>query len=244
MSRQGERRERRQARRDERAARAEQRARRARSPAARTTLRARPGGLGRLRAPRRARRAPGLHRSLPGCVPRGRRGRSRRAGCVHRLRLHGGSFVYDPWLLYARGVLSIANTLVLGMPGPRQELADQELAVPLPRVRPPLRDASTPKASTASSYTPSAASCCALTPGGETRLNPLTRIGTPRDARGAAAGGRARDARPPTRTGRGARPRRGPRRRRRAADGAEVCIAHVVEQLRDPAQRRRRARST
>jgi hypothetical protein len=30
--------------------------------------------------------------------------------------LHGGSFVYDPWLLYQRGVLSIANTIVLGMP--------------------------------------------------------------------------------------------------------------------------------
>ena len=30
--------------------------------------------------------------------------------------LHGGSFVFDPWLLYARGVLGVANTLVLGMP--------------------------------------------------------------------------------------------------------------------------------
>src|SRR5439155_1390224 len=30
--------------------------------------------------------------------------------------LHGGSFVYYPWLLYARGILGVANTLVLGMP--------------------------------------------------------------------------------------------------------------------------------
>ena len=30
--------------------------------------------------------------------------------------VHGGSFVYDPWILYARGVLNDANTLVIGRP--------------------------------------------------------------------------------------------------------------------------------
>ena len=30
--------------------------------------------------------------------------------------MHGGSFVYDPWVLYARGVLNDANTLVIGRP--------------------------------------------------------------------------------------------------------------------------------
>ena len=31
--------------------------------------------------------------------------------------IHGGSFVYDPWVLYAHGVLNDANMLVLGRPG-------------------------------------------------------------------------------------------------------------------------------
>ena len=30
--------------------------------------------------------------------------------------MHGGSFVYDPWVLYARRVLNDANTLVIGRP--------------------------------------------------------------------------------------------------------------------------------
>ena len=31
--------------------------------------------------------------------------------------MHGGSFVYDPWVLYAAGVLNDANMLVIGRPG-------------------------------------------------------------------------------------------------------------------------------
>ena len=90
--------------------------------------------------------------------------------------MHGGSFVYDPWVLYARGVLNDANTLVIGRPdfgksslsktwlmrsrvfGRRGEIVD------LKGEYDPL-------------VTALGGTILRLTPGGGTRLNPLTRIG-------------------------------------------------------------------
>ena len=90
--------------------------------------------------------------------------------------MHGGSFVYDPWVLYARGVLNDANTLVIGRPdfgksslsktwllrsrvfGRRGEIVD------LKGEYEPL-------------VTALGGTILRLTPGGRTRLNPLTRIG-------------------------------------------------------------------
>ena len=90
--------------------------------------------------------------------------------------MHGGSFVYDPWILYARGVLNDANTLVIGRPdfgksslsktwlsrsrvfGRRGEIVDLKGEYePLVRAL--------------------GGTILRLTPGGRTRLNPLTRIG-------------------------------------------------------------------
>jgi len=90
--------------------------------------------------------------------------------------MHGGSFVYDPWVLYSRGVLNDANTLVIGRPdfgksslsktwllrsrvfGRRGEIVD------LKGEYDPLVNAL-------------GGTILRLTPGGRTRLNPLTRIG-------------------------------------------------------------------
>lgn len=149
--------------------------------------------------------------------------------------LHGGSFVYDPWLLYQRGLLSIANTLVLGMPdygkssltkcwlyrsrvfGRRVEIVD-------------------PKGE----YAPLVRALDGVTlriePGGGTRLNPLTPIGTPEMRQGLLqAVARAMLARPLTQA-----EAVGLTEALAAADAheaGEVCVGHVVEQLRDPAQR-------
>jgi len=147
--------------------------------------------------------------------------------------LHGGSFVYDPWLLYERRILSIANVLVLGMPdfgkssltkswlyrsavfGRRLEIID-------------------PKGE----YTPLVQALggvvLRLQPGGQTRLNPLTPIGGHQLREGLLqAVAQAMLARPLQQTEAVALTQA-----LAAADEAEpgeVCIGHVVQQLRDPA---------
>ena len=140
--------------------------------------------------------------------------------------MHGGSFVYDPWILYARGLLNDANTLVIGRPdfgksslsktwllrsrvfGRRGEIVDLKGEYePLVRAL--------------------GGTILRLTPGGRTRLNPLTRIGrrelreglleaiaramlarplTQAEAIGLSAG--ARGSRPPPRRRRGLHPGR------------------------------------
>src|ERR1700738_4907655 len=105
---------RRAARLDERALRAEQRARRgslgselSQRPAARLTRVARPGE-------RAGHELSSAHfqAAYPAVAEAGLGSR----GVYIGSDLHGGSFVYDPWLLYARGILGVANTLVLGRP--------------------------------------------------------------------------------------------------------------------------------
>jgi type IV secretory pathway VirB4 component len=149
--------------------------------------------------------------------------------------LHGGSFVYDPWLLYERRVLSIANVLVLGMPdfgkssltkswlyrscvfGRRCEIID-------------------PKGEYTQLVAALGGVVLRLAPGGNTRLNPLTPIGGRELREGLLhAVAQAMLARPLRQT-----EAVGLIEALAAADQTEpgeVCIGHVVAQLRDPAQR-------
>jgi type IV secretory pathway VirB4 component len=147
--------------------------------------------------------------------------------------VHGGSFVYDPWILYAAGALNDANTLVIGRPdfgksslsktwlyrsrvfGRRGEIIDLK-----------------------GEYEPLVAalggSIVRLTPGGKTRLNPLTRIGRREMREGLLeAVARAMLSRTLSQAeaiGLAGALDAADRRR----DGGEVCIPDVIEELREP----------
>lgn len=148
--------------------------------------------------------------------------------------MHGGSFVYDPWVLYARGVLNDANTLVIGRPdfgksslsktwlmrsrvfGRRGEIVDLKGEYePLVRAL--------------------GGTIIRLTPGGGTRLNPLTRTGRREMREGLLeAIARAMLARPLSQAeaiGLSAALEQADAQK----DGAEVCIPDVIDELRAPA---------
>jgi type IV secretory pathway VirB4 component len=149
--------------------------------------------------------------------------------------LHGGSFVYDPWLLYQRGLLSIANTLVLGMPDYGKS-ALTKCWLYRSRVFGRRCEIIDPKGEYQALVNALGGVTLCLEPGGQTRLNPLTRIGTPEMREGLLqAVARAMLARPLRQA-----EAVGLSEALAAADEAqagEVCVGHVVEQLRDPAQR-------
>jgi len=226
-------RQRRQMRLDERAARREQHARRR---SLRRELSQRPAGrAGRLARPgeRAGHQLSTAHfqAAYPAVAEAGLGAR----GVYIGSDLHGGSFVYDPWLLYQRGVLSIANTLVLGMPdfgkssltkswlyrsrlfGRRCEIVD-------------------PKGEYEPLVQALGGVILRLAPGGATRLNPLTRIGTREMREGLLqAVAHAMLARPLNQA-----EAVGVVEALAAADEShpdEVCVPHVVQQLRDPAER-------
>jgi type IV secretory pathway VirB4 component len=149
--------------------------------------------------------------------------------------LHGGSFVYDPWLLYQRGVLSIANTIVLGMPDfGKSSLTKSWLY--RSRVFGRRCEIIDPKGE----YEPLVRSLggvvLRLQPGGKTRLNPLTRIGTAAMREGLLqAVAHAMLGRPLTQA-----EAVGVVEALAAADeshSGEVCVGDVVQQLRNPATR-------
>jgi hypothetical protein len=149
--------------------------------------------------------------------------------------LHGGSFVYDPWLLYQQGVLSIANTIVLGMPDfGKSSLSKSWLY--RSRVFGRRCEIIDPKGEYEPLVRALGGVILRLAPGGQTRLNPLTRIGT-REMREGLLQAVAHAIL--------ARPLRqieavGLIEALAAADdlhSSEVCIPNVVEQLRDPAPR-------
>jgi hypothetical protein len=149
--------------------------------------------------------------------------------------LHGGSFVYDPWLLYQRGVLSIANTIVLGMPDfGKSSLSKSWLY--RSRVFGRRCEIIDPKGE----YEPLVRALdgvlLRLAPGGQTRLNPLTRIGTREMREGLLqAVAHAMLARPLTQV-----EAVGVIEALAAADehqSGEVCIPDVVQALRDPHER-------
>ena len=161
------------------------------------------------------------------------RGPGRRAASTSAATCTAGRSSMTRGCSTSAGVLSIANMLVLGDAGHGKSALTKSWMY-RSRVFGRRCEMIDPKGEYAPLIQALGGVVLAFTPGGQTRLNPLTRIGTPGDARGAAAGDRARDARPAAAPGRGARPRRGARRRRRARRRGEVCIGHVVEQLRDP----------
>lgn len=150
--------------------------------------------------------------------------------------LHGGSFVYDPWLLYQRGILSIANTLVLGMPDfGKSSLTKSWLY--RSRVFGRRCEIIDPKGEYGPLVQALGGIVLQLAPGGQTRLNPLTRIGTPQMREGLLqAVARAMLDRPLSQA-----EAVGLVEALAAADEQhtwdEVCVGHVVEQLRDPTER-------
>ena len=103
-------------RRDERAARAEQRvAASARQPRALAAADAAAAAAARGPGERSAHQVSTAHfqAAYPAVAEPGLGAR----GVYIGRDMHGGSFVYDPWVLYAAGVLNDANMLVIGRPG-------------------------------------------------------------------------------------------------------------------------------
>ena len=149
--------------------------------------------------------------------------------------LHGGSFVYDPWLLYRRGVLSIANTIVLGMPDFGKSALTKSWLYRA-RVFGRRCEIIDPKGE----YEPLVEALHGITlrlePGGGTRLNPLTRVGSAEMREGLLqAVAHAMLARPLTQV-----EAVGVVEALAAADEhepGEVCVGDVVRELRDPAPR-------
>jgi hypothetical protein len=146
---------------------------------------------------------------------------------------YGGSFVFDPWVLYADGLLTNANTIVFGHVGfgksaltkcmlLRQRVFGRQVEIIDPK----------------GEYLPLVRAIggvvLRLEPGGAVRLNPLTRIGTREMREGLLeAVTRAMLARPLTQA-----EALGLTACLQAADTAqgraETCIPHVIEQLRAP----------
>jgi hypothetical protein len=226
-------RERLQLRLDDRAARLEQRERRR---ALGRELSQRPtGGLGRLARPaeRAAHQVSTAHfqAAYPAVAEAGLGAR----GVYIGSDLHGGSFVYDPWLLYQRGVLSIANTVVLGMPDfGKSSLTKSWLY--RSRVFGRRCEIIDPKGEYSQLVRSLEGVVLRLEPGGATRLNPLTRIGTPEMREGLLhAVAQAMLTRALSQA-----EAVGVVEALAAADelhSGEVCVPDVVEQLRDPAER-------
>ena len=115
---------------------------------------------------------------------------------------HGGSFVYDPWVLYGRRILTNANTIVLGSVGYGKSALSKSYQY-RQRVFGRIGEFVDPKGE----YTQLVAAVGGVTlrlePGGAVQLNPLDAGWDAGDARGPVGSGHAGDARPPAR----ARPR-------------------------------------
>ena len=224
----------RQSRLDERAANAEQRARR-RAFAKREHSQAATARLTRLRRP--GERSPHqvstahFQAAYPAIAEPGLGAR----GVYIGRDMHGGSFVYDPWVLYAAGVLNDANMLVIGRPG-----HGKSALVKSWMYRSRLFGRTCELIDPKGEYTPLTKALggqvLTFTPGGQTRLNPLTRLGSREMREGLLeAIARAMLDRPlaqPEALGLAAALAAADRH----ADGADVCIPDVAAQLRDPGQ--------
>ena len=153
--------------------------------------------------------------------------------------IHGGSFVYDPWVLYAAGVLNDANMLVIGRPGHGKSALVKSWMY-RSRVFGRTCELIDPKGEYAPLVKALGGQVLTFTPGGTTRLNPLTRLGSREMREGLLeAIARAMLDRPltqPEALGLAAALAAADRH----ADGADVCIPDVTAQLRDPGQERRR----
>jgi len=147
--------------------------------------------------------------------------------------LHGGSFVYDPWVLYEQCVLNDANMLVIGRPGFGKS-ALVKTWMWRSRVFGRVCELIDPKGEYTPLVTALGGQVLRLTPGGQTRLNPLTRLGSREMREGLLeAIARAILDRPltqPEALGLAGALQAADRH----ADGADVCIPDVTGQLRDP----------
>ncbi len=226
-----ERSERRELRREERAARLEQRARRDsldRELCQRPTVR-----LGRLMRPaeRAAHQVSTAHfqAAYPAVAEAGLGSR----GVYIGSDLHGGSFAFDPWVLYQRRVLSVANTLVLGMPDYGKSSLTKSWLY-RSRVFDRRCEIIDPKGEYEPLVQALGGVILRLQSGGEARLNPLTRVGTPQMREGLLqAVAHAMLGRPLRQV-----EAVGLVEALTAADeshSGEVCVGDVVGQLRDPA---------
>jgi type IV secretory pathway VirB4 component len=150
--------------------------------------------------------------------------------------LHGGSFVYDPWVLYQQGVLNDANMLVIGRPGYGKS-ALLKTWMYRSRVFGRTCELIDPKGEYAPLTRALGGEVLRFTPGGQTRLNPLTRLGSREMREGLLeAIARAMLDRPltqPEALGLAAALAAADQH----ADGnQEVCIPDVTAQLRDPTE--------
>jgi hypothetical protein len=147
--------------------------------------------------------------------------------------VHGGSFVYDPWVLYAAGQLNDANMLVIGRPGFGKSALVKSWMF-RSRVFGRTCELIDPKGE----YTPLVhalgGEVLRFSPGGQTRLNPLTRLGSREMREGLLeAIARAMLDRPltqPEALGLAAALAAADQH----ADGNDVCIPDVTAQLREP----------
>jgi hypothetical protein len=146
---------------------------------------------------------------------------------------HGGSFVYDPWVLYGRRILTNANTLIFGLPGFGKSALSKSYLW-RQRVFGRVAEIIDPKGEYLGLVQAMGGVILRLEPGGGVRLNPLTRIGTREMREGLLeAVSRAMLARPLSQA-----EAVGMVAALDAADshrgGSETCIPDVIAQLRDP----------
>jgi hypothetical protein len=146
---------------------------------------------------------------------------------------HGGSFVYDPWVLYTQNLLTDANVIVIGQLG----WGKSALSKCYPfrqRVFGRVFENIDPKGEYGPLINAMGGVVLRLQPGGHTRLNPLTRIGSRQLREGLLeAVTRAMLDRPLTQAEHVGLAGALREADRRAGDG-EVCIPDVLEQLRNP----------
>jgi len=148
--------------------------------------------------------------------------------------LTGGPFVYDPWLLYASSLLTNANTISIGIPGYGKSALSKAYCY-RQHLFGRLSEFVDPKGEYAPLVAEMGGVVLRLEPGGVTRLNPLSRVGTDEmrcallEAIVRAMLGRPLHQHEAVGLG-------GARRAAARHQDDEVCIPHVVAQLRSPAQ--------
>ena len=108
--------------------------------------------------------------------------------------MHGGSFVYDPWILYAAGVINDPNMMVIGRVGHGKSALVEDMDVPQPRVRPRLR-ARRPQRRVPPARPPGRRPGAHVHPRRPDAPEPADAARDQGDARRAARGDRPRDAR-------------------------------------------------
>ena len=145
---------------------------------------------------------------------------------------HGGSFTYDPWVLYGRGILNDANTIVIGSVGYGKSALSKSYLW-RQRVFGRTVEIIDPKGEYLPLVQAMGGVVLALKPGGETRLNPLTRIGGRELREGLLEAIVTAMLDRPLAQGEAVGLSAALGAADRAADG-EVCVPDVIEQLRAP----------